>query len=192
MMVDSRLKYADSITLDRIRFLHPDIREQVMEWYLTANYRLLGKGVRLRFACTIRTNEEQDALYAKGRTKLFDARGARIGKVTNAKAGQSIHNYGLAWDIVLLIDADGDGSFEKASWDINADWDGDMIPDWMEVVNYFKKQLGVNWGGDWKFQDKPHFQMDFGMGWRDMRSKLAKGDYVAEVIDGKAYKWVNI
>mgnify|MGYP006053741235 CR=1 FL=1 len=35
--------------------------------------------------CTLRTNEEQDALYALGRTKPGSV-------VTNARAGQSSHN----------------------------------------------------------------------------------------------------
>lgn len=46
--------------------------------------------------CTLRTSEEQEALWAIGRTKP--------GKVvTNAHAGQSAHNYGLALDFVPLL-----------------------------------------------------------------------------------------
>jgi hypothetical protein len=43
----------------------------------------------------VRTFAEQDALYAQGRTR----KGLRV---TNAKGGQSYHNYGLAADCALL------------------------------------------------------------------------------------------
>lgn len=191
-MTDNRLKYADTITLNRIKTLHPAIRDRVREAYLTANYKLLGKGVRLRFAYTYRSSELQDQLYAKGRTIHFDSAGNRVGKVTNAKGGQSIHNYGLAWDIVLLLDKDDNGSFETASWDIYADHDDDAVADWMEVVRFFKEELGAEWGGDWTWKDYPHFQIDFGMGWRDMKLKLINGQYDTETIDGVEYKWIKV
>lgn len=188
-MIDPRLKYADTITLNRIRFLHPAIREKVREAYLTANYKLLGKGVRLRFAYTHRSDDVQNALYAQGRTVLFDAAGRRLGKITNAKAGQSLHNYGLAFDIVLLLDTDNNGTFETASWNVEADHDGDLIADWMEVVEFFKAELGATWGGDWKYKDRPHFQLDFGLGWRELSKLTIAG---REVIDGVEYKWVRV
>lgn len=146
---------ADQITLDRIALMHPIVRQEVLDMYMHANNAILGKGIRLRFAYTLRTIKEQNDLYAQGRTKT--------GKiVTNAKGGQSVHNYGLAFDIVLLYDKDGNGTFETASWDLNTDFDKDKIADWMEVTNYFKS-CGWEWGGDWKsFKDYPHFQKTFG------------------------------
>ena len=90
----------DKITIDRIGTLHPKIRKQVLDAYTHVNNRLLGKGVRLRFAHTTRTIEEQNELFAQGRTKLFDKKGRRLGVVTKARGGQSIHNYHLAFDIV--------------------------------------------------------------------------------------------
>ncbi|UBM58227.1 M15 family metallopeptidase [Marinilongibacter aquaticus] len=190
-MTDKRLKYADQITLERIKVLHPAIRDKVREAYLNVNTHMLGKCVRLRLAYTTRSLEEQDALYAIGRTKLFDASGKRLGKVTNAKGGQSIHNYGLAWDIVLLLDTNGDGNFDTASWDTVADFDGDMVADWMEVVDAFKA-IGAEWGGDWKFTDKPHFQMAFGMDWRAMQEKIHNGEFEIEEIDRIKYKWIKL
>ena len=96
----------DQISLTRINTLHPKIRKEVLELYTKANNLELGKGVRLRFSYTTRTNEEQNKLYSQGRT----TKGI---KVTNAKGGQSIHNYSLAFDIVILYDKDGDGKFEE-------------------------------------------------------------------------------
>lgn len=181
----------DQLTLNRIATLHPKIRKKVLEAYIYVNNKLLGKGVRLRFAYTTRTIEEQNELYAQGRTKLYDSKGKRLGKVTQAKGGESIHNYHLAFDIVLLLDKDGDGKFESASWDTVLDFDKDKTSDWMEVVNYFKSQ-GFVWGGDWKFKDKPHFEMTFGHTWRTLKNKLDKGDVFTETINDVKYTYVNL
>lgn len=183
----------DLVTLDRIKFMHPKLRKEVIDAYTFVNNKLLGKGVRLRFAYTLRTFKEQDDLYAQGRTKLFDSNGKRLGVVTGAKGGQSFHNYGLAFDIVILLDKNNDGVFETASWDTKADNDKDGIPDWMEVVNYFKK-LGWSWGGDWKGKlvDAPHLEKTFGNTWRTLQQKYNSGDVFTETIDNKTYKWVNL
>ena len=181
----------DKITIDRISTLHPKIRKKVLDAYTHVNNRLLGKGVRLRFTHTTRTIEEQDELFAQGRTKLFDRKGKRLGIVTKAKGGQSIHNYHLAWDIVLLLDKNNDGIFESASWDTVLDFDKDGTSDWMEVVNYFKS-IGAEWGGDWRFVDKPHFQITFGHNWRILKSLYDKGKTFTETINGKIYTYVEI
>lgn len=165
----------DQITIQRINEAHPKIRKQLLEQYKEAN-NLLGKGSRLRFAYVYRSNELQD--------KLFNQKP----KVTNAKGGQSIHNYGLAFDIVLLYDNDGNGTFEEASWSMIRDYDKDSIADWMEVTNYFKSK-GWQWGGDWKnFKDNPHFEMNFGHTWRTLKSLLESG----KVIDDNGIKYPKI
>lgn len=69
----------DQITIDRIKLMHPKVRQEVHYMYMHANNKVLGKGVRLRFTHTLRTFSEQDALFAKRP------------KVTNAKGGQSYH-----------------------------------------------------------------------------------------------------
>lgn len=143
----------DKITLERVKLLHPKLREEVGEIYEEICEALKGKAM-CRFAYTLRTFAEQDALFAQGRTKPGK-------KVTNARGGQSYHNYGLAVDIVLLVDKDGNGTFESAAWDTKSDFDGDKVADWMEVVNIFKRH-GWIWGGDWKFTDPPHFEKAFG------------------------------
>jgi peptidoglycan L-alanyl-D-glutamate endopeptidase CwlK len=129
-----------------------------------------------RFAYTLRTFTEQDTLYAQGRTRLFDNQGKRLGIVTKAKGGQSIHNYGLAIDIVLLVDNDKNGTKESASWDTVKDYDKDGKADWMEVVNIFKK-YGYTWGGDWKFKDAPHFEK-IGYEWRTLLTKYNNKDFI--------------
>jgi peptidoglycan L-alanyl-D-glutamate endopeptidase CwlK len=137
----------DKVTLERIEKLHPKVRDEAKEIYKEICETLTGD-VFCRFAMTLRTIEEQNALYAQGRT-------APGKKITNAKGGLSYHNYGLAIDIVLV-------GKNGISYDVNKDFDDDKIADWQEVVTIFK-QYGWEWGGDWnKFTDYPHFQKTFG------------------------------
>lgn len=160
----------DQLTLNKIKLLHPKIRKEVEDIYVNEVVPALTEGVTCRMAYTLRTFEEQNQLYSQGRTRLYDNKGNRLGKVTNAKGGQSIHNYGLAFDIVLLVN-----NGKTASWDTVKDFDKDGKADWMEVVNIFKKH-GWEWGGDWKsFKDKPHLEKSFGMTWKEMLHKHSTG-----------------
>jgi peptidoglycan L-alanyl-D-glutamate endopeptidase CwlK len=138
----------DKITLERINLLHPKLREEASEIYKEICEALKGRAI-CRFSHTLRTYAEQEALFLQKP------------KVTNARGGQSYHNFGQAIDIVLLVDKDKNGTFETASWETNVDFDGDGVSDWMEVVKIFKLH-GWAWGGDWKFIDKPHFEKTFG------------------------------
>jgi peptidoglycan L-alanyl-D-glutamate endopeptidase CwlK len=142
------------------------LRDEALELYDEIVASLTGSAI-CRFAYTLRTFAEQDALFAQGRSKP--------GKVvTNAKGGQSYHNYGLAIDIVLILDKDKNGTFETAAWDLKTDFDGDKKADWMEVVQIFKR-YGFEWGGDWKFVDAPHFQKTFGKSIYELKSLHAAG-----------------
>lgn len=137
----------DTITKQRIEKLHPKVRNEVEEIIKQCDEALQGRA-KIRIAQGLRTFEEQELLYAKGRLN-------KEPKVTNAKAGQSIHNYGLAVDICLIIDG------KEASFDTKKDWDGDKIADWYECVKIFAKN-GWDWGGNWvKFKDLPHFERRF-------------------------------
>lgn len=157
----------DKITLERIQLLHPKLREEVSSIYEEICAALTSEAY-CRFSYTLRTFAEQDELYAQGRTKSGHI-------VTNAKGGLSMHNYGLALDIVIIK-----GS--EASWDGKKDWDGDGKSEWQEIVTIFK-QHGWEWGGDWKFTDTPHFQKSFGHSVRDLLAlydskKVDKNNYV--------------
>lgn len=134
----------DLVTKQRIDLLHPSVRCEVTNIIGECDKVLNGRA-KVRVTQGTRTDAEQDELYAQGRTKPGK-------KVTNAKAGQSIHNYGFAVDICLIIDG------KIASWDTSKDWDNDGIADWYEVVKIFAKH-GWEWGGNWKtFKDMPHFE----------------------------------
>lgn len=175
----------DQITVTRIKEMHPKLRDELLKDYTYVNEKLLGKGVRLRFAYTYRSPEEQTALYNQGRK-------IKGPKVTNANAYQSLHNYGLAFDIVLLLDTNLDGTFKTASWDTVKDFDKDGTADWIEVVNYFKSK-GWTWGGDWRsFPDMPHFEKTFNNTWQSLKSKIDKNQFKTEVVNGKNIKYVNL
>lgn len=168
----------DKITLQRIETLHPAVKTEVLKMYEEICTVLEGKDSLCRFAYTLRTFKEQDELYALGRTKLYDKNGKRLGKVTNAKGGQSFHNYGLAFDIVLLVNKDNKPGLESASWDIKTDFDKDGKSDWVEVVNVAKK-YGWEWGGDWKsFKDYPHFQKTFGKTTKELQALYKAGKFI--------------
>lgn len=148
----------DSVTQQRIALLHPKLRQEVTDLINLANTKLTSHS-HVRIVQGLRTFAEQDALY-KQRPK-----------VTNAKGGQSLHNYGVAIDFCLIIDD------KEVSWDLKRDWDGDKIADWMEVVSVFRN-AGWEWGGTWKFTDNPHFQKTFGNTWQQLLVKYNNKDFI--------------
>ena len=135
--------------MNKIDTLHPLIRSEVAELVHKVNTEILTGSVKMLVTQGLRTFEEQAKLYMQRP------------KVTNANAGQSIHNYGLAFDFCLV-----DG--KKTIWETNKDFDADKQPDWMEVVKVFK-DAGYKWGGDFKsITDKPHFEKTFGKTWQHL------------------------
>jgi len=150
--------------------MHPSLVTEVKDLYLNKIVPALTGSVWCRFAYTLRSFEQQTALYEQGRTKLFDKQGKRLGIVTNAKAGQSFHNYGLALDIVLIDSV-------SAYWDVVKDFDDDAVSDWMEIVKIFKDN-GWEWGGDFKTPDAPHFQKTFGYTWQTLLEMYKHQDFV--------------
>lgn len=108
-----------------------------------------------------RTYAEQNALYAQGRTAP--------GKiVTNARGGQSNHNFGLAWDVGIFEAGGRYMTGSKAS-------DNKAYADLAALV---KPQLaGLEWGGDWKaIKDAPHYQLNVGAsGVKEMRGIFEAG-----------------
>ena len=149
----------DAKSLAKIQTLHPSVRQEVRAAVEYINSNILKGVAKMIITQGLRTIPEQDALYAQGRTKPGK-------KVTNAKGGQSVHNYGFAVDFALGVDTNGDGVFEACSFDTRKDFDSDKQSDWMEVVVEMKKR-GWNWGGDWSsFKDLPHFDKKGYGDWR--------------------------
>lgn len=110
----------------------------VKEKVLQIIEKAYSEGIYVLVTDGYRSNAEQDALYAIGRTKP--------GKiVTKAKGGQSNHNFGIAVDFCLTNEA---GTI--ANYTVNSDW---------RRVATIAKSMGFAWGGDWKgFVDNPHLE----------------------------------
>lgn len=116
---------------------------------------LLAAGVTVLLICTHRSNEEQDKLYAQGRTAP--------GKiVTNARAGHSKHNTvdehgepaAEAFDVVPLL-------MGKPVWSDRDDQDTPEDEAWIwQRVGEHGAAVGLKWYGSpgAKFPEKPHFQ----------------------------------
>lgn len=101
-------------------------------------------GVDLLVTSTFRDHESQNALYAQGRT-------APGRKVTNARGGQSFHNYRLAYDVVPLRNG-------KPVWGTT----GEDLELW-NLVGSLGEAAGLEWAGRWtRFREYPHFQFTGG------------------------------
>jgi peptidoglycan L-alanyl-D-glutamate endopeptidase CwlK len=114
--------------------LAPQFRPRFIAWLEACK----ASGLDLLVTCTLRTNAEQDALYEIGRSKP--------GKiVTNARAGQSAHNYGLGLDFVPLLHG-------KPDWNVNS-----MA--WHDAGTKAPAH-GLEWAGTWtRFKEYPHIQV---------------------------------
>jgi hypothetical protein len=120
----------------RIKTLHPLIQCDVASIINEAEATL---GVKFRITQALRTIEQQNGLYAKGRT-------APGGIVTNARGGKSFHNYGLAFDVAII-------KGRRVIW---------KSPDYKKLSTIASK-YGFFWGGNFKsLNDEPHFERGFG------------------------------
>jgi len=95
---------------------------------------------------TYRDNVHQDWLFAQGRTRPGNI-------VTNAREGQSIHNYRLAFDIFQNIRGQ--------------EWNN---PRFFETAGRIWQEMGGEWGGSWTgFPDRVHMQYTGGLTLRDLQ-----------------------
>lgn len=104
-------------------------------------------GIDLAFISGFRSKEDQDKLYAQGRTTAGSI-------VTNAKGGQSFHNYGIAFDCCPKKNGQPDWSAPQTVWDLMG-------------------QLGESIGlehGDRGYVDLPHFQLRFNYSLQDFQN----------------------
>lgn len=112
--------------------------------------------------CTYRSGAEQNELYARGRTLLSETvngKTKKVGRVTNAKAGESPHNIfpSMAFDIAFW-----DESKKALSWDTN------LFKAFWDVVSV-KYGNVMTWGGNFKsIPDAPHFEYK---DWKDFKGK---------------------
>lgn len=102
-------------------------------------------GLNVTIVEAFRSWDEQDTLYAQGRTTSGDI-------VTDAEGGDSYHNWGLAFDCAPV--ENGTIAWEDA--------------DAFNKMGNLGQQVGLEWGGNWtsydiSLVDLPHFQYTFGL-----------------------------
>jgi peptidoglycan LD-endopeptidase CwlK len=113
-----------------------------------------GQPLTYKIISGTRTYAEQDALFRKRP------------KVTNARGGQSNHNFGIAWDV---------GIFENGRYYEGNNKKEDKA--YVALGALIKASVsGLEWGGDWKtFVDKPHYQLATGKSVAQVRALLESG-----------------
>lgn len=112
--------------------LHPYFRDKINT--LIANCK--AKGIELAVVESYRTHAKQSEYYSMGR------------KYTRSAGGKSKHQYGLAVDVVPMING-------VAQWD--------NVKLWLKVGVEGEK-LGLRWGGRWKSPyDPAHFEWSGGL-----------------------------
>jgi len=119
-----------------------------------ANKALEPQGLEARIISGLRTYEEQDALYAQGRTKPGK-------QVTKARGGFSNHNFGTAFDI---------GIFRMTHY----------LPEHpaYKSLGPLGESCGLEWGGRWKSPvDFPHYQLP-GLDMKKLRAMKERGEEI--------------
>ena len=128
--------------------MNPVVNETIHE-VLRLAYEV---GIFVQITAGYRSFREQNELYERGRTNKSKP------IVTYARGGQSLHNYGLAVDFVIVIVSD-DG--KRALWTEGEKWTS---------VAAIAKSLGFVWGGDFEwFRDFAHLGMSCGISTRDLQ-----------------------
>lgn len=104
-------------------------------------------GIDVIITSTYRDFESQTTLFNQGRTTAGK-------KVTNAKAGQSFHNFKVAFDFVPVING-------KAMW---------MDEGLFTKCGIIAESCGLEWAGRWnKFKELAHCQYTGSLTLRDFQ-----------------------
>jgi peptidoglycan LD-endopeptidase CwlK len=123
----------DQRTERNIRSLMPVAQEAARK----SLRKVIATGTDARVISGTRSYSAQNALFRQDR---FGNPGP---KVTNARGGQSWHNFGLPWDIGIFS---ASGEYQTTSSPYNE-------------ASVHAKIPGLQWGGDWtSFKDPPHYQ----------------------------------
>ena len=119
--------------------LHPELQVCVNKFLEECK----NQGLSVLVTETLRTQSEQEALYAKGRTEPGNI-------VTNARGYQSPHCWGVAFDFCR----------NKKGWEYdNTDGFFDKVGRIAETM-FNNTEYDLFWGGDFRtFVDKPHVEM---------------------------------
>lgn len=131
----------------KLEDLHLAVQPRIRQWLA----RCEAAGIDVLITSTYRDAESQAALYAQGRT-------APGPKVTNAKPGQSFHNYRLAADFVPIVGG-------KPRWDDR----GLFLR-----IGQLAEGCGLEWAGRWtRFPELAHVQWTGGLSLADLQAGKA-------------------
>ena len=150
---DSKKEYAFSEqSLRLFKNVHPNLIK-IMQAAITKS------PYDFRITAGARTAEEQNALYQIGRTRAGSIVTKADGYRNKSNHQIKADGYGHAVDIFVCGKYDENGNYVKFT--TAEGYDDKKIK---EVANHIKataKSLGlsIEWGGDWKFYDSPHFQV---------------------------------
>lgn len=128
-----------------IKDLHPKVAEMCEKFIITCK----DQEIDVLITSTLRDNESQNALYAQGRT----TKGAIV---TNARGGQSFHNYGVAFDFCPIVNG-------KCQWN-----DTDLF----KKCGAIAESVGLEWAGRWqgKLRELAHCQYTGGLTLQDLKN----------------------
>lgn len=119
----------------RLSTVHPELAKRAR--IIAA--RLAQKGIVVEVTQGLRSYAEQNELFKIGRTIRTNER-----PVTNARAGQSFHNFGMAVDFVITENGKPNWNAPRAQW--------------LQIAEA-AEALGLESGARWKFVDLPHVQL---------------------------------
>lgn len=154
-LVPRKARASDSVvdarSLKVIESLDPKAHAAFTQFLMLAKATAATLGCDYVFISGQRTWEDQDALYAQGR------HGNKGPIVTQARGGQSNHNFGIAVDAGVFRAGDYlDGSKLKASVELAAKVH--------KACSEHAKTCGLEWGGSWKsMKDLPHYEVATGL-----------------------------
>ena len=148
----------DERTLKNIATLDPKVRESFRQFACLAKASAATLGCDYVMVCGTRTFAEQAELYALGRTAPGE-------KVTNARAGFSNHNFGIAGDFGVFrgkayLDSTDPATAAKVH----------------RLCSEHALACGLEWGGSWaSLKDLPHYEIATGLSMAEKREKFSKG-----------------
>lgn len=154
----------DGRSLRNLATLDPALVEGAKKLVLAIKRRLAHEGLTYTVISGSRTWEEQDKLYSIGRRGVPGEQ-----KRTNARGGQSLHNYGIAFDGGIFRHGRYlDGSTSRLEREVAACAH--------RIAGGIAKEHGWEWGGDWTlFPDPPHIQYKTGLTLAQLRERVQAG-----------------
>jgi peptidoglycan L-alanyl-D-glutamate endopeptidase CwlK len=154
----------DSRSEQNIRTLHIPVQQAARR----ALQSLAAAGITAKIISGTRTYAEQDALFEIGRSKPGN-------RVTNARGGESNHNFGLAWDIGIWVDGFYDGKRTPRDNALEKKADDQYKSASSAILGL--AIAGLEWGGNWtNLKDFPHYQLAGGLTVSQVRERFERGE----------------